>query len=109
MKENYLNQLMKDFGFSNQCCIVIDNIVKSIIYEYNDARTRLYVSKMLNETLTYFNSSSTFWIVCDESNNPPEVVDENKLIIYFFKKTNYSAEYNFRALEIGPNMQINIR
>jgi hypothetical protein len=110
MSENkYLDQLIEEFDLNSQCAALIDSIIKSVNRELNDEYTRIYITETLNAILTYFNLSRNLGVECNENNNTPEIVYQNKLIITFFKKTKYCGEYMIRELEIGPDMQINIK
>lgn len=59
-------------------------VIKFTEIEFNDGVTRSAITKIL---VDHFSSlRPQFVVVCDETNNPPDVVDTNNLFIDVYEK-----------------------
>lgn len=80
---------------------------KYSLFEFNDAFTRNYILSLIRPFLTDIKTGrgiADFMVVCDTSNNTPQVIAENKLVIDIFVKPNYVAEFiHIRFTNVGTN------
>jgi phage tail sheath protein FI len=77
--------------------------LRSFVFEPNDENTRFRVTAMLDSYLTTLSGSGAFettttdtkgyQVVCDETNNTPDVIDRNELHVDVFVKPVRTAEF----------------
>ena len=85
----------------------IAKIAKSVLFEFNDVPTRVNFKNNTNPFLRDVQSKRgciDFLIVCDDSNNTPEVVDRNEFVADIYIKPNRSINFvqlNFVATKSG--------
>lgn len=85
--------------------------VRFFVFEPNTLFTRTQVINTL--TPIFDNAKNTqgiydYLIICDERNNPPDVIDDNTLVVDIYIKPVRTAEYilaNFYATRTGTNFQ----
>lgn len=81
------------------------------VFEPNTAFTRQRVVSTLSPIFSQVKSQQglyDYMIVCDERNNPPDVIDQNELIIDIYLKPVRTAEFvllNFIAARTGASFQ----
>jgi phage tail sheath protein FI len=81
------------------------------VFEPNTAFTRQRVVSTLSPIFSQVKSQQglyDYMIVCDERNNPPDVVDQNELVIDIYLKPVRTAEFvllNFIAARTGASFQ----
>lgn len=72
------------------------------VFENNTPSTRLRIKAMVEAYLSTLNAGGAFQtvngepgykVVCDESNNPPEVVDQHQLSVDVYVKPAQTAEF----------------
>jgi len=80
--------------------IVIEKAVstslKYFLFEPNDDITRLRIVQMIDEYLRMIQNRrgiDSYQVVCDESNNTPDVIDRNELIVTVYIKPTHDIEY----------------
>jgi hypothetical protein len=84
--EPILNQENPDIKF------FMSYLAKSVFFEYNSFETRAKFEKEANYLMNFLckirKSIYDFKVVCDESNNPPELIDAYKFVadIFFHEK-----------------------
>ena len=69
---------------------------RSQVFEFNDVYTRNAILSMFNPYLATIKAGRgivDYLVVCDESNNPPEVVQRNELRVDIYIKPNFAAEF----------------
>ena len=69
---------------------------RSQVFEFNDVYTRNSIVAMFNPYLSSVQAARgivDYKVVCDESNNTPDVISRNELVVDIFIKPNYVAEY----------------
>ena len=69
---------------------------KSQVFEFNDAFTRNAILAMFNPYLTSVKAGrgiSDFLVICDTTNNTPDVISRNELHVDIYIKPNYAAEF----------------
>ena len=85
----------------------IGGLAKAVLFEQNDATTR---SSFLTAATSYLaevqarRGVTDFLVVCDESNNTPDVVDRNEFVAELFMKPTRSINYitvTFTATKTG--------
>ena len=85
----------------------IAKIAKTVLFEFNDVPTRVNFKNNVNPFLRDIQSKRgaiDFLVVCDESNNTPEVVDRNEFVADIYIKPNRSINFvqlNFVATKSG--------
>lgn len=57
---------------------IIEAIMFSVHQEFNNDTTRRYVAEAITLTLQYFLRSEDIYVICDETNNPLEVVNKGE-------------------------------
>ena len=69
---------------------------RSQVFEFNDAYTRNSILAMFNPYLSSVKAGrgiSDYLVICDESNNTPDVISRNELRVDIYIKPMYSAEF----------------
>ena len=85
----------------------ISKISRSVLFEFNDQTTRSMFKNNVNPYLRDIQSRrgmTDFLVVCDESNNTPEVIDRNEFIADIYIKPARSINFvtlNFIATKTG--------
>ena len=76
---------------------IVNNEIKTILSEYigdyNDHNTRGYIINKVVETIVKSDIYKDYLVVCDERNNPPSIIDQNKLALDLFTKTDKEKEF----------------
>lgn len=77
------------------------------IFELNDVFTRNKIISMINpylETVKSDRGIQDYRVVCDESNNTPDIISRNQLIVDIYIKPTYCVEFlNLRFINSGVN------
>ena len=74
----------------------ISKISKQVLFEFNDIPTRVSFKNNVNPFLRDIQSKRglvDFLVVCDESNNTPEVIDRNEFVADIYIKPNRSINF----------------
>lgn len=85
----------------------ISNAAKSLLFEFNDEFTRAQFRNLVEPFLREVQGRRgiyDFKVVCDESNNPPEVIDSNRFVGDIYVKPAKSINYiqlSFVAVRSG--------
>ena len=85
----------------------VAKISRSVLFEFNDQTTRSMFKNNVNPYLRDIKSRrgmTDFLVVCDESNNTPEVIDRNEFVADIYIKPNRSINFvtlNFIATKTG--------
>lgn len=66
----------------DDCGVDFDKVKQFFIRDLNDSRTREFIIAMCKWM------DPAWFYACDDTNNPPDVVNDNDLIISGFKRTN---------------------
>jgi len=69
---------------------------KSQVFEFNDHYTRNSITAMFNPYLSTIKAGRgivDFLVICDETNNTPDIISRNELHVDIFIKPNYVAEF----------------
>ena len=69
---------------------------KSQVFEFNDPYTRNAILAMFNPYLSSIQAGrgiTEYLVICDETNNTPDVISRNELRVDIFIKHTYSAEF----------------
>ena len=82
-------------------------MAKYQVFEFNDSFTRNRISAMINPFLSTVQSGrgiEDFLVVCDTTNNTPDIVSRNQLVVDVFIKPTYVAEFiQLRFTNAGTN------
>lgn len=87
----------------------IGKIARNVLFEFNDVVTR---TNFKNNTIPFLRDVQSkrgiidFLVVCDDSNNTPEVIDRNEFVADFYIKPNRSINFvklNFVATKTGTS------
>jgi hypothetical protein len=73
-----------------------EGLAKQVIFEQNDATTRASFASALNSYMSEVQARrgvTDFLVVCDESNNTPEVIDRNEFVAEIYIKPTRSINY----------------
>ena len=87
----------------------IATAAKFSLFEFNDSFTRAQFKNLIEPFLLDVQSRRgviDFKVVCDESNNTPEIIDRNEFVADIFIKPNRSINFitlNFIATRTGVN------
>ena len=85
----------------------VGDLAKQVLFEQNDATTRSSFSSAVNSYLSEVQSRrgvTDFLVVCDESNNTPDVIDRNEFVAELFVKPTRSINFitvTFTATKTG--------
>jgi phage tail sheath protein FI len=85
----------------------LSKMAKYQVMEFNDNFTRNRIVSMIKPYLTTVQSGrgiEDFLVICDESNNTPDVISRNQLVVDIYIKPTYVAEFiNLRFTNAGTN------
>lgn len=73
-----------------------ESLANSVIFEQNDATTRAGFAGALNSYLSEVQARrgvTDYLVVCDESNNTPDVIDRNEFVAEVFVKPSRTINY----------------
>ena len=77
------------------------------IFELNDTFTRNKIVSMINpylETVKSDRGIQDYLVVCNETNNTPDIISRNQLIVDIYIKPTYAVEFlNLRFINSGVN------
>lgn len=80
---------------------------KYSLFEFNDSFTRNYLISIIKPFLAQVKAGrgiSDYLVVCDTSNNTPQVIANNQLVVDVYVKPNYVAEFiHLRFVNAGVN------
>ena len=85
----------------------VENLAKGVLFELNDELTRSNFSAAVNSYLNEVQARqglTDFLVVCDTSNNTPDVIDRNEFVAELFLKPTRSINYvtvTFTATRTG--------
>ncbi len=85
----------------------VGNLSKQVLFEQNDEATRASFSSAVNSYLNEVQSRrgiTDFLVVCDDSNNTPDVIDRNEFVAEIYIKPTRSINYitiTFTATKTG--------
>lgn len=85
----------------------VGGLSKAVLFEQNDATTRATFSSAVNSYLAEVQARrgvTDFLVVCDDSNNTPDVIDRNEFVAELFVKPTRSINYitvTFTATKTG--------
>ncbi len=68
---------------------------RSQVFEFNDPYTRNAIMSMFNPYLSTIKAGrgiTDYLVICDETNNTPDIISRNELRVDIFIKPNYAAE-----------------
>jgi len=71
-------------------------LAEGVLFEQNDSTTRSNFSASISSYLSEVQARrgvTDFLVVCDESNNPPEVIDRNEFVAELYLKPTRSINY----------------
>ena len=74
----------------------VQRVARTVLFEFNDPLTRVNFKNNVNPLLRDIQSKRgliDFLVVCDESNNTPEVIDRNEFVADFYIKPNRSINF----------------
>ena len=78
------------------CERVIGEFAREVLFEFNDVPTRLNFVNTVNPFMTDVVSkrgATDYLVVCDSSNNTPEVIDRNEFVADIYIKPNRSINF----------------
>jgi phage tail sheath protein FI len=84
-----------------------NELAKQVLFEQNDETTRASFSSALNSYLNEVQSRrglTDFLVVCDESNNTPDVIDRSEFVAEIYIKPTRSINFitiTFTATKTG--------
>lgn len=82
-------------------------MAKYQVMEFNDNFTRNRIISMIKPFLSSVQAGrgiADFLVICDESNNTPDVISRNQLVVDVFIKPNYVAEFiHLKFTNAGTN------
>ena len=85
----------------------VGDLAKGVLFEQNDATTRSAFASAVNSYLAEVQARrgvTDFLVVCDDSNNTPDVIDRNEFVAELFVKPTRSINYitvTFTATKTG--------
>jgi hypothetical protein len=84
---------------------LITTQIQDFLFDHNDELTRQRLSDQLVKVLTA-SSSNRFTVICDETNNPPSIVDKNMLQCMIREKTQHPEEIRYYFKVTPTNLTI---
>ena len=85
---------------------------KSQVFEFNDAYTRNAILSMFNPYLSTVKAGRgivDYMVICDETNNTPDVISRNELRVDIYIKPNYAAEFILEKFDDGSDEREELR
>ena len=85
----------------------VENLASGVLFEQNDVLTRSSFASAVNSYLSEVQAKrgvTDFLVVCDESNNTPDVIDRNEFVAEIFVKAARSINFvsiTFTATKTG--------
>ena len=85
----------------------VEGLAKQVLFEQNDEITRSSFSSAVNSYMAEIQARrgvTDFLVVCDETNNTPDVIDRNEFVAEIFIKPTRSINYvtvTFTATKTG--------
>ena len=85
----------------------VEGLAKQVLFEQNDEITRASFSSAINSYMAEIQARrgvTDFLVVCDESNNTPDVIDRNEFVAELYIKPTRSINYvtvTFTATKTG--------
>ena len=85
----------------------VESLAKQVLFEQNDEITRSSFSSAINSYMAEIQARrgvTDFLVVCDETNNTPDVIDRNEFVAEIFIKPTRSINYvtvTFTATKTG--------
>jgi hypothetical protein len=85
----------------------VGNLAKQVLFEQNDEATRASFTSAVNSYLNEVQARrgvTDFLVVCDESNNTPDIIDRNEFVAELYIKPTRSINYitvTFTATKTG--------
>ena len=79
----------------------ISDILKYYSYESNNIETRKIITEKCNDVLKDI-SFADFKVVCDESNNTPDVIDKNVIKLDITYRFNKGDKFTIRQYSVRP-------
>ena len=73
-----------------------ESLAKAVLFEQNDATTRASFSSALNSYMSEIQTRrgvTDFLVVCDETNNTPDIIDRNEFVAEIYLKPTRSINY----------------
>ena len=89
------------------CECIKDAVARVVLYETNNATTRNFATAEANIQLDKFviyGSICSYEVICDETNNPEDVVDDNMLILDAKFKQNIEDDWTWFTFTFGPQI-----
>ena len=89
----------------------VGDLAKAVLFEQNDSTTRASFSSAVNSYLSEVQARrgvTDFLVVCDETNNTPDVIDRNEFVAELFVKPTRSINFitvTFTATKSGVAFQ----
>ena len=89
----------------------VGDLAKAVLFEQNDSTTRASFSSAVNSYLSEVQARrgvTDFLVVCDETNNTPDVIDRNEFVAELFVKPTRSINFitvTFTATKTGVAFQ----
>lgn len=83
-------------GLFNTIERAMSKAAKSSVFEFNDSFTRNAIVSMFNPYLSGVKAGrgvADFLVICDETNNTPDVISRNQLNVDIYIKPMYAAEF----------------
>ena len=97
-------------------CVIEPAIAKTLedfLFELNDSATRAQVTSIINDYMTIVQARRgvySFDVVCDDTNNPPAVIDQYQMVVDLYIQPIQSVEYiPFRVIitRTGSSLTLN--
>lgn len=89
------------------CECIKGAVARVVMYEPNNATTRNFAAAEANIQLDRFviaNSICSYEVICDESNNPEDVVDSHKLVLDAKFRQNIEDDWTCFTFTFGPQI-----
>lgn len=96
---------MKEFtGRMHKHHEALDKIIaKTVLFEFNDEATREKFSDEVRDILLTDDDITTFKVVCDETNNPETVIENNELVADIYLKYIDNEPYHVLNIIVSRN------
>lgn len=90
-----LNYMISDASEKDKIKYLMEECVRNVLFEENNELVRVRSSFRLLQELCHLGAANRCFVVCDETNNTPEILDNNGFVIEVLYQTTEQKEAGF--------------
>lgn len=82
---------------------IMESTARRFLFEFNDEYTREQYKKEVSSRISIMNPAFEYLLICDETNNTPEVIDNNEFVAELVANNGIDGNYKKLKLEVKPS------